>query len=69
MWALSNNEILSSPAILVKPRPCAQAAAPRRLPLTTHLFVVRAHFRQRFAFADGPRADRQGGEGLSTAYP
>jgi hypothetical protein len=52
MWALSTNEILSTRAILAKPRPCAQAAAARRLPLTTHQFVVRAHFRQRFAFAE-----------------
>jgi hypothetical protein len=69
MWALSTTEILSTRAILAKPRPCAQAAAARRLPLTTHQFVVRAHFRQRFPVNDGPRADRQGGEGLSTASP
>jgi hypothetical protein len=36
--------------------------------VTTHVFVVRAHFRQRFALADGPRADRKGGGGLSTAF-
>jgi hypothetical protein len=55
-------------AVLVIPRPCSQAAATRRQPLTTHQLFVRAHFRQRFTLADGPRADRQGGGGLSTAF-
>jgi hypothetical protein len=68
MWALSTNEILSSPAVLLKQRPCAQAAATRRLPLTTHQLVVRAHFRQRSEFYEAPRADRKGGEGVSTAF-
>jgi hypothetical protein len=68
MWALSTNEIHSTAPFVVT-ETCTQAAAQRRLPLTTHQFVVRAHFRQRFPFADGPRADRKGGEGFSTASP
>jgi hypothetical protein len=68
MWALSTKEIHSTAPFVVT-ETCTQAAAQRRQPLTTDQFVVRAHFRQRFAFSDAPRADRQGGEGVSTASP
>jgi hypothetical protein len=67
MCALSTNGILPTCAITARRRSCSQAAATRRLPLIAHMFVVRAHFRQRSMFPEGPRADRQGGEGLSTA--
>jgi hypothetical protein len=67
MWALSTKEIHSTAPFVVT-EACAQAAAQRRQPLTTDQFVVRAHFRQRFPVNDGPRADRQGGEGVSTAF-
>jgi hypothetical protein len=67
MWALSTNEIHSTAPFVVT-ETCTQAAAQRRLPLTTDEFVVRAHFRQRSVFTDAPRADRQGGEGVSTAF-